>query len=87
MNYTYRFFSINCFIKTQVQQFFLHLKHTRHQLSPDGAGLHGLDVDSVNSSGDYFAYLCIPESETRLRQKRIATVNRSRLRRQTTETK
>jgi hypothetical protein len=26
--------------------------------SVDGAGLRGLDADSVNSSSDYFAYLC-----------------------------
>jgi hypothetical protein len=40
-------------LKTQVQQSFLHLQHTRHQLSLDGAGLHGLDVGSVNYSSDY----------------------------------
>jgi hypothetical protein len=56
-------------LKTQVQQLFLHLQHTRHQLSLEGAGLRGLDVDSANSSSDYFAYLCIPASETTLHQK------------------
>jgi hypothetical protein len=34
----------------------------------DGAGHRGLDVDSVNSSSDYFAYLCIAGSETTLHQ-------------------
>jgi hypothetical protein len=48
-------------------------------------GLHGLDVDSVNSSSDYFAYLCIPSSETMLRQKRMSIADRSHLRRQTVE--
>jgi hypothetical protein len=49
----------------------LHLQHTRHQISLDGAGLRGLDMDSVNFSSDYFAYLCIPASETTLHQKRM----------------
>jgi hypothetical protein len=47
----------------------LDLQQTRHQLSLDGAELRGLDVDSVNSSRDYFAYLCIPASENTLQQK------------------
>jgi hypothetical protein len=51
----------------------LALKDTRHQLSLDEAGLRGLDVDSMNPSSDYFAYLCIPASETALHQKRIWT--------------
>jgi hypothetical protein len=36
-----------------------------HQTSTsvDGVGLRALAVDSVNSSNDYFAYLCVPESE------------------------
>jgi hypothetical protein len=55
----------------------LALKHTRHQLSLDGAGLHGLDVDSVNSSSDYFAYLYIPASETMLHQRRMSIADRS----------
>jgi hypothetical protein len=40
--------------------------------TPDtaGAGLRGLDVDSVNSSSDYFAYVCIPAIEATLHQKR-----------------
>jgi hypothetical protein len=50
------------------------------------AGLHGLDVDSVNSSIDYFAYLYIPASETTLHQKRMSIAYRSHLRRQTVET-
>jgi hypothetical protein len=64
--------------KKQVQQP-LHLQHTSHQLSLDGARLHGLDVDSVNSSSDYFVYLCIPASETMLHQKRMPIVDRSHL--------
>jgi hypothetical protein len=55
-------------------------------ISLDGAGLHGSDVDSVDSSSDYFAHLCIPESETTLHQKRMSIANRSHLRRQTIET-
>jgi hypothetical protein len=54
--YTYIPFAINYFVKkTQVQQSFLHTHHTRHELSLDGAELRGFDVDSVNSSSDYFA--------------------------------
>jgi hypothetical protein len=64
-------------LKTQVQQVFLHLQHTRHQLSLDGAGLPGLDVDSVNSNSDYFVYLCIPASETMLHQRRMSIADRS----------
>jgi hypothetical protein len=45
----------------------LVLKANQTQFSLDGAGLHGLDVDSVNSSSDYFANLCIPGSDTTLR--------------------
>jgi hypothetical protein len=58
--------------KKQVQQSFLHLQHTRHQFSLNGAGLRGLDVDCVKSSSDYFAYLCIPSSETTLHWKRMS---------------
>jgi hypothetical protein len=58
--------------KTQVQQSSLHLKHAIHQLSLDGVGLRGLDVDSVNSTGVYFTYLCIPASETTLHQRRMS---------------
>jgi hypothetical protein len=43
-------------------------------------GLHGLDVDSVNSSSDYFAYLCIPPSETALHHKGMLIADRSHLR-------
>jgi hypothetical protein len=53
----------------------LALKHTRDQLSLAGAGHRELDVDSVNSGSDYFAYLCIPESETMLHQKRMSIVD------------
>jgi hypothetical protein len=63
----------------QVQQPFLHLQHTRHQLSLDGAGLGGLDVDSVKSSSDYLAYLCISASETMLYQKRMSYAERFHL--------
>jgi hypothetical protein len=73
--YAYKviFFEINCFPKkTGVQQCFLHLQHTRHQLALDEAGLHRLDVDSLKFSSDYFAYLCIPANETMLHQKRLS---------------
>jgi hypothetical protein len=49
--------------------------YTTAQQTPtllDGAGLRGLDVDSPNSSSDYFAYLCIPANETTLHQKRMS---------------
>jgi hypothetical protein len=70
---------MNCFVnKTQVQQSFLHLQHIRHQLSLDGAGFHGLDMDSLNSISDYFAYLYIPASETTLHQKRMSIADRTR---------
>jgi hypothetical protein len=72
--------------KKQVQQSFLHLQHTRHQLSVDGAGLRGLIVDSVNSSNDYFAYSCIPRSETMLHQKTMSIADQSHLQQQTIET-
>jgi hypothetical protein len=52
-----------------------HLKNTRHQLSLDGVGFHGLDVESLNSSSDYFVYLSIPASETMLHQKRMSIVD------------
>jgi hypothetical protein len=35
----------------------------------------GLDVDSVNSSSDYFAYLYSPTSERMLHQKRISVAD------------
>jgi hypothetical protein len=57
-------------LEKQVKQSFLHLKQTRHQLSLDGVGLRVLDVNSVNSSSDYFVYLCIPGSESMLHQKK-----------------
>jgi hypothetical protein len=72
--------------KIQVERSFLHLQHTRHELSPDGAGFRGFVVESANLSSDYFAYLCIPASETARRQKRMPIVDRSQLRRQTVET-
>jgi hypothetical protein len=64
----------------------MHLQHTRHQLSLIGAVLRGLDLDIVNSSSDYFAYLCIPASETTLHQKRMSIVHGSHLRQQIVET-
>jgi hypothetical protein len=45
---------------------YLALMHTRHQFSLDGAGLCGLDVDTVNSNSNYFLYLSISASETML---------------------
>jgi hypothetical protein len=54
--------------------------------SLDGERLRGLDVDTVNSSSDYFAYLYIPASETMLHQKWVSIADRSHLRRQTVET-
>jgi hypothetical protein len=58
---------------------------TRHELPVDGAGLRGLGVHSMNSSSDYFAYLCIPASETTLHQKRMPTADRSQLQRHAAE--
>jgi hypothetical protein len=49
----------------------LRLQHNLHQLSLDGAGLRGLDVNPVNSGRDYFAHICIPAIETTLYYKRI----------------
>jgi hypothetical protein len=74
--YMHIFSAINCFIKKHRYNnpSFLHLQSTRHQLPLDGAGLHGLVVDSVNSSSNYFAYLCFPASETTLHHKRMSTV-------------
>jgi hypothetical protein len=64
----------------------MHLQYTGHQFSLDGAGLRGLDVDSVNSSSDYFAYFYIAASETKLHQKRMSIAARSHLGQQTVET-
>jgi hypothetical protein len=64
----------------------LHLQHTKHQLLLDGAGFHGLDVDSVNASSDYFAYLCIPASEIMLHQERMSIADQSHLQQHTIET-
>jgi hypothetical protein len=47
----------------------LALMHTRHQLSLDGAGFRGLEMDSVDFSSDYFVSMCIPASETTLHRK------------------
>jgi hypothetical protein len=80
-------FTINSFVKkTQVQQSFLHLQHTRHKLSLHGVGPHGIDVDSVNSSGDYFAYLWIPACETMLPQKIMSIADQFHLWQQIIET-
>jgi hypothetical protein len=62
-----------------MQQSFLHLQHARHQLSLDGAGLPELDVDSVNPSSNYFAYLYMLASETTLHQKRMSIAGGSHL--------
>jgi hypothetical protein len=62
-------------LKTQVPQSFLRIKHTRHQLALDGAGLHGLGVDSVNSRSDYFEHLSIPASKTMRHRKRMSIVD------------
>jgi hypothetical protein len=45
-----------------------------------------IHVDSVKSSNNYFAHLCIIEGETTLHQKRMSITDRSHLRRQTVET-
>jgi hypothetical protein len=58
--------------KNYVQQSFLLLQHIRHQLSLDEAALRGLNVDS---SSDYFVYLCIPVSETMLHPKIMSTMD------------
>jgi hypothetical protein len=57
----------------------LALTAPRHKPSLDGAGLRGLDMDSVNSSSNYFAYLCIPASETTFLQKRMSIADQSHL--------
>jgi hypothetical protein len=45
--------------KTQVQQSFLHLQHTRHQVSLDGfsnfVAVLALDFDTTVSSGKHFS--------------------------------
>jgi hypothetical protein len=64
----------------------MQLQHARHQLSLHRAGLHGLNVDSLNSSSDYFAYLFIPSSETTLHQKRMSIADQSHLQQHTVET-
>jgi hypothetical protein len=46
-------FSINFSLKSTGTTI-LALQHTRQQLSLNGAGLSGLDVDSLKSSSDYF---------------------------------
>jgi hypothetical protein len=86
--YTLDYVSLfNCFVKkTQIQESPLHLRHTRHQLSLDEAGLHGSVVESVNSIV-IFCVLMYPASETKLHQKRISTADQSHLRWQTVETK
>jgi hypothetical protein len=73
-------FAVNYIIKKTGSTNFLALTITPfHQRSLDGAGLCGLDVDSVNSSSGYFAYLCMPASETMLHQKRMSIADRSHL--------
>jgi hypothetical protein len=85
--YTQISFTINCFIKrNRYNNPSCTYITPDSQLSLDGAGLHGLDEDSVNSSSNYFEYLCIPASETTLHQKRVSTADRSHLRQQTVDT-
>jgi hypothetical protein len=84
--YTQIFFEINCSLKTQVQQSFLQLHPIQKPTSLAAAGFHGLDVDSVNCSSDYFAYLCIPARETILHQKGMSISDRFHLHRQTVQT-
>jgi hypothetical protein len=72
-------------LKTKVQQSPCTYSTPRHQLSLDEAGLGGLDVDSVKSSRDYFAYVCIPASETMLHQKRMSIADKFHHRQQTVE--
>jgi hypothetical protein len=73
-------------LKTQIQQYFFHLEHTRCQSPLDGAGLRGFHVDSVSFSSYYFVYLCIPACETTRHQKRMSIADRPHLRWQTVET-
>jgi hypothetical protein len=73
-------------LKTKVQDSSLHLQHTRHQFSLDGAGTYGLDVVSANYNCDYFEYLCIPASGIMLYHKRMSSADRSHIRRQAVET-
>jgi hypothetical protein len=82
-NDLYISFTINCFIKKQIQQSALHLQCTKHQLSLDGAGFRGLDVNSLNSRSHYFVHLCIHASEPTLHQKRTSIADWSHLRWQT----
>jgi hypothetical protein len=78
--------------RTYLSQLILSLKNTsttillalqahRTPTSLDGAGLHGLDVDSSNFNSAYFAHLCIPASETTLHQKKMSIADRFHLRR------
>jgi hypothetical protein len=79
-------FQLIVLLKTQIQQSFLHLQYTVHQLSLVGIGLHGEIVDSMDSSSNYFVFLCSPISETSFHWERISIADRSHLRRQTVET-
>jgi hypothetical protein len=52
-NNLYISFAVNSFVKMhRSQRPFVHLQQTRHQLSLNGEGLRGLEVDSVNFSSD-----------------------------------
>jgi hypothetical protein len=66
----------------------IHLALTAHQTptSLDGAGLRGLNVDCMKSSSNYFAYLCIPASETMHHPKKISIADQSHLQQQPVET-
>jgi hypothetical protein len=47
----------------------LHLQHTRHQFSLDGAGLRGLDVVSENFSSDILRIYVSLQAEPRFIRK------------------
>jgi hypothetical protein len=85
MIYTY-LSQLTVLLKNTSPTILLSLTVYQIQLSMDGAGLRGLDVDSVNSCSDYFAYLCIPASETKLHQNRMSTADQSHHQQQTAET-
>jgi hypothetical protein len=68
-NNLYMSFTINCFIKRHMSNNPYTLQHTRPQLLLYGAGLHGFDVDFLNSFSDYFVCLSISASDTTLIKK------------------
>jgi hypothetical protein len=74
---------MNYFVKNTGTTILLALTAHQTPTITNEMGLSGLDVDSVNSSSSYFAYLCIRASETMLRQKRMSIVDQSHFLRQT----